>query len=76
MFSCASILFVASRSNLTFRAFSRGVLDSFLFQLSIVGSNALERAMYSGVIPRDEALEAILVVPADKGIPWCPEPTR
>jgi hypothetical protein len=36
----------------------------------------LERAMYSGVIPRDEALEAILVVPADKGIPWCPEPTR
>ena len=61
---------------LTFRAFSRGVLDSFLFQLSIVGSNAFERAMYSGVIPRDEALEAILVVPADKGIPCCPEPTR
>ncbi len=56
--------------------FSRGVLDSFLFQLSIVGSNAFERAMDSGVIPRDEALEAILVVPADKGIPCCPEPTR
>jgi hypothetical protein len=55
--------------------FFPGVLDSFFFQLPMVCSNALERMYVLSCDFRGEALGAVVVVPAGKGIPWCPKPS-